>query len=478
MNEAPIQGEGDPMRLDTFSMLENLSEEVRSFYEEVKDLRITPAGDARTCSHLIREQFDFESPVPAAELFESVRTLMRDWTIHVTHPRSFGNFNPSVTVESIVGDALTALYNPQLAVWAHAPAALELENRVLDLFRARFGFDVESSIANFTSGGAEANLSALVVALTHGLPDYGEKGLVGVGEQPTLYLSTGGHESFIKAAHIAGLGRTAIRRVPADANHQLDVASLATMVREDRSKGKFPLMVVGTAGTTAMGMIDPLCEIGDFCRSEGMWFHVDAAWGGAAILSDRLKSTLAGIESADSITCDAHKWLSVPMGAGMFFCRHRSSVLQAFRISTGYMPEATSDRVDPYSSTMQWSRRCIGLKVFISLAARGRLGMAQIIEHQAAMGDYLRTRLVANGWSVTNNTPLPVVCFTHNRIRNSANETKRIADKIVSNGSAWISNIEMTNGQPSLKACVTSFRTQSSDIDHLVESLQQSLRVH
>ena len=124
-----------------------------------------------------------------------------------------------------------------------------------------------------------------------------------------------------------------------------------------------------TAGTTAAGVIDPLPELARFCRDEGLWFHVDAAWGGAAILSPNLRHHLAGIEAADSITCDAHKWFSVPMGAGMFFCRHADAVAEAFHAETTYMPGKTAGpALDPYTTSVQWSRRFIGLKLFLALA--------------------------------------------------------------------------------------------------------------
>ena len=127
-------------------------------------------------------------------------------------------------------------------------------------------------------------------------------------------------------------------------------------------------MAVGTAGTTGAGLIDPLLQMAEISRRFGLWFHVDAAWGGSAVLSSRLRPALRGIELADSVTWDAHKWLSVPMGAGMFFCCHPDAVKQAFAISTSYMPKKTDDdTVDPFAASAQWSRRLIGLKVFMAL---------------------------------------------------------------------------------------------------------------
>ena len=461
--------------LEDFEALKKLEEEILSVQKEIRTYRVTPQVRLSLDQGMGIEEFDLERGADLSGLIKDVSKALKNHTIHVTHPRNFGNFNPSVTLPSIVGDTLAALYNPQLAVWAHAQASLEFESRVLNLFKERFGFNLESSIANFTTGGAEANLSAVVSALTHFFPEYGEEGLVGLSKQPVIYIARGGHESFVKAAHVTGLGRNSIRIVPTNKRHQIDVDSLQQKMNKDRTKSRFPLMVVGTAGTTTMGTIDPLGELGEFCKQEKIWFHVDAAWGGGAILSDRLKKELIGIELADSITCDAHKWLSVPMGAGMYFCKHKKAVLRAFRISTDYMPLKTDGRVDPYNSTIQWSRRNIGLKVFMSLAALGRQGMAKLIEHQAEMGEYLQAALKANGWKITNHSPFPLVCFTHSKIEGSEKETKRVADAVVASGEAWISNIKLTDGVPCLKACITSFKTQVGDVDHLVDLLNRNI---
>ena len=449
--------------------------EIQAFYRDTPDLPVAPTDDPLDCRRRIRDRYNFGSPIPLDELITDVADLMRRWTIHVTHPRNFGNFNPSVTLPSVIGDTLTAVYNPQLAVWNTAPAAIEIEQLVLDLFSGRFGFDPQSAHANFTSGGAEANHSALIAALTHRFPEYAEDGLVGLSSQPVIYLSVGGHESFVKAAHATGIGRQAVRRVPADATHRMDVGALAEMINADVVSGGTPTLVIGTAGSTAMGMIDPLPQISEVCRDRGIWFHVDAAWGGAAILSDTWRSELQGIDRADSITCDAHKWLSVPMGAGMFFCRHQAAVQKSFAIQTGYMPDSSEHAPDPYTVSMQWSRRFIGLKLFMSLAAHGLSGITGMLEHHIAIGSYLREQLTTRGWELTNETPFPVICFTHETIRDSAESTRRVADEIVRSGRSWISHIVMTDGCPALKACVTSFRTMTDDVDELIELLDQAI---
>jgi len=423
---------------------------------------VTP-GDVR--SHLA-SRYDFTKPIGLDEVSADVERMMRDWQVQVTHPRYFGLFNPSVTLASVVADTLVAMYNPQLATWRTSPAANEIERHTLTWLAGKFGFPPNAA-TSFTSGGAEANLSAVLVALTKAFPDYGEGGLRTVTASPRIYLTHESHASFNKIAHMTGIGRQALRVVATDRHLEMDVEDLTRLVAEDRGKGLTPLMVVGTVGTTAAGAIDPLPGLARFCRSEDIWFHVDAAWGGAAVLSPRLRAHLAGIEAADSITCDAHKWFSVPMGAGMFFCRYPDLVAETFRAQTSYMPGKTAGPVvDPYATSVQWSRRFIGLKLFLALAERGESGYVDMIEHQARMGEVLRARLARSGWRIVNNTPLPLVCFTCNGLVASEFVAALHERQI-----AWMSEVRLRRDPPVVRACITSFRTTESDIDWVVREM-------
>jgi glutamate/tyrosine decarboxylase-like PLP-dependent enzyme len=244
------------------------------------------------------------------------------------------------------------------------------------------------------------------------------------------------------------------------------LVDLAGRIEEDRRNGFAPFMVVGTAGTTAAGAIDPLPEIGGFCKTQGLWFHVDAAWGGAAILAPSLRHCLSGIESADSVTCDAHKWFSVPMGCGMFFCRHPESVLEAFRTEAAYMPgKASGAALDPYTSTVQWSRRFIGLKLFLSLVTLGESGYAEMIEHQARMGRYLRRLLSESGWRIVNETALPLICFTRDGL-----DIPKFLTSLYDVQIAWMSEARI-GGESVIRSCITSFRTTEEDILQVVDAM-------
>ncbi len=448
--------------------LNEIRDVVATLQSDIASGPITPHVTPEEIRTYLTSRYDFKKAAPLNEVVADVEQMLRTWQVQVTHPRYFGLFNPSVTLASIVADTLVAMYNPQLAAWRTSPAANEIERHTLAWLARKFGFP-GNAVATFTGGGAEANLSAVIVALTRAFPEYGERGLRSLAATPTVYLTVEAHHSFNKIAHMTGLGRQALRTVATDGDLKMDVADLARRVAEDRKNGFSPFLVVGTAGTTAAGAIDPLPDLARYCRQESLWLHVDAAWGGAAILSPILRHHLAGIDAADSITCDAHKWLSVPMGAGMFFCRHADAVREAFHAETSYMPGKTIGPVtDPYTTSVQWSRRFIGLKLFLALAQNGESGYIDMIEHQTRMGNVLRESLQCAGWRIVNTTPLPLVCFTRNGL-----DTKKFLAALHERQIAWMSEVRLGNGAPVLRACVTSFRTTESDIQSVVTEMSR-----
>ena len=373
---------------------------------------------------------------------------------------------------------LTATFNPQMAAWGHSPFAVEVEGHLIRHLAAQFGYHRDSTSGTFASGGAEANHTAVLTALTFKFPQYTRRGLRALAKGPVMYVSSESHHSFIKAARSSGLGTDAVRTIPVDEALQMDMSALQSQIKQDRRDGFEPFLVVGTAGTTNAGVIDPLPQIAEVAAQEGLWFHVDAAWGGAAALVPELRPTLDGVERSDSLTFDAHKWLSVPMAAGIFLTQHKDILARTFRITVAYVPAdgAGMDIVDPYTHSIQWSRRFIGLKVFLSLAVAGWQGYAAALRHQTAMGENLREMLEQAGWAVLNQTRLPVICFVnkqHPEGRSGA-YIEAIAQKVVSSGKAWVSVTRLREVQPVLRACVTSYRATPEDLQALINVLEEA----
>jgi glutamate/tyrosine decarboxylase-like PLP-dependent enzyme len=450
-----------------------LVSDAEQLQQHMRELRVVPQVTPAEVRAALSERYGaFERPVRIDDVIAHVQSLLETWSIQVTHPRYFGLFNPSTLPVSVAADALVAAYNPQLAVWWKSPASNEIEQYALQFLLARLGVERgQQWHAAFTTGGNEANHSAVLAALAHHFPSFGDDGAASIGHA-RMYVSSEGHLSLEKIASNTGIGRNGVRIIPATTTLQMDVDALRATVRRDVAAGDRPFMVVGTAGTTTAGVIDPLRQIAELCREHALWYHVDAAWGGSAALSPVLLPHLAGIELADSITWDAHKWLSVPMAAGMFFCRHPAAVARAFGTRATYVPDPAQETHDNYLTTLQWSRRFIGLKLFMALAELGQDGYREMIEHQTRMGDALRTRLEAGGWRIVNRTPLPLVCFTHPAIESGAITTTEVLRRLYERGRVWISEVKLGDARV-LRACITSYLTAEPDLDTLVGELAE-----
>jgi len=458
---------------ERLALWQQLIEKIEHYLDTLDTCPVSQPSDPAELRALL-EPLDFKRALSPEDAIEFIIDGLWRHQIHTPHARYYGLFNPNPTTMGIAADLVAAAFNPQLAAWGHSPLANEIEQHVVRHLSARFGYDPNASDGSFASGGAEANHTGLLTALSYVFPSWGERGARGVPGQPVLYVSEESHHSFAKAARMSGLGDASVALVPLDDRFVMDVDALADHIRRDRAAGKAPFLVVATMGTTNAGLLDPVDRIADVAATESLWLHADAAWGGAAALVPELRPCLGAIERADSITFDAHKWLSVPMGAGMFFTRHPDILEQTFGIDTQYMP-LTGEHViiEPHRTTMQWSRRFIGLKLFLSLLVAGWEGYEQALRHQNDVGNVLRKKLIESEWRIVNDTPLPTICWNDARdgADNSLERLTSIAKQINDGGKAWISTTRIGGVVPVLRATITNYRTQAADIDALVQDL-------
>jgi aromatic-L-amino-acid decarboxylase len=459
-----ISGEG--------SAEEILISAAREAGRAIDERRLDPVSAAIDEKKLIErlDAYDFRKPRPVDAVIRELAELLRHNGVRSDHPRYFGLFNPPALPSAVAGDLLASAVNPQLAVWGHAPAAVEIERKLVRCFGSAI-WGAGDTAGSFTSGGTEANATALLSALATRLPGWAEQGVSQAPFRPTLYASEESHLAWIKIARMAGLGSDAVRLVPADKGLAMTGAALASMLEADLAHGWRPVLVVATAGTTAHGAIDEIGEIADVARAHGTHVHVDAAWAGGALLHAEHAKLLAGIERADSVTIDSHKWLSVPMGAGLFLARDWDGLTQAFSVATGYMPSASGSGRDLYIHSMQWSRRFIGAKLFVAMATLGFAGYRALIDRSFALADTLREHLSCNGWLIRNATALPLVCFEPSET--SDEKITSIAEEVVASGSAWISTVRL-QGRLVLRACITSYETTDDDVEQLVDALNRA----
>ena len=406
---------------------------------------------------------DFGTPVPLNEAVAEAAHLMENGDLRSASAKCFGYFNPTAAWPAVAGDVLAAVRNPQICVTSHAPASVTMERRITNMVCAKL--NMPDGKAHFTSGGSEANETALLAALCRADSGYIEHGVRAFGGMPSLYVSADSHLAWIKIAKATGLGTKAVRLVRTSGDGRMDAKALADNIATDKENGFQPVMIAATCGTTGAGMIDPLADCHAIAASNDIHFHVDAAWAGALIFDRNRLALLAGIELADSVTIDAHKWLSVPMGAGIIALRDASYAANIFSVKTSYMPEG--DGQDFYITTNQWSRRFLGLRLWMMLRVVGEAGYTQLFDQHFALADYVRAQLPKHGWRVQNDSILPVIVFDD---AEHGLDSQALADAVEKRGKVWLGRVEF-EGRSVLRICTTSFLSTKTDVDLLISEL-------
>lgn len=448
----------------------DLTEKLESYYADTAALSVSPNLHKSEITSYVHQ--DFGATLSMDKAIEHVVNGLKRYAVHTPHPGYFGLFNPRPNFAGILADTVSATFNPQLAAWSHAPFAAEVESSIIAAFGNKFGYDPSTIDGVITNGGAEANLTAILCALNSAFPNYAEVGLQALNKHPVMYVSAESHHSFMKAAAVTGLGFNAIKEIPVNDRLQMNTTALAKQIKEDVNNNRLPVMIVATIGTTGAGAIDDMREIAAIASEYNSWLHADAAYGGALVLTDRFKESLKDIHLADSITFDAHKWMSVPMGASMFITKHTSILSETFRVTTNYMPPGANELqvTDPYTHSIQWSRRFTGLKIYLSLLLYGWQGYQQVIEQQIKMGVLLKNELEQAGWIMYNHSPLPIVCFGMKYFETNERAAAEICKKVIESGKAWLS-VYRINGVNILRACITNYATDETNVKELVKTL-------
>ena len=322
-----------------------------------------------------------EEPVELERILAGLDQLVRG-SMNTANPGYIGHMDSMPTIMSTLGEMVTASLNNNMFTLEMSPAFSRLERRLLQQFGLLFGLGPQSG-GVLTGAGGIANLEALTVARNLAF-DAREQGIVGLDRQPVIFASDVAHMSLQKAAMLLGLGTHAVIPVESDADSRMIPGKLRQSIREAREAGQAPFAVVATVGTTTTGNIDPLPEIAQIAQAAGVWFHVDAAYGGAAIFSDKERHRLDGIEWADSITFNPQKWLYVTKTCAMALFRDYSLLDRAFRITASYT-RAADDFINLGEIGVQGTRHADVLKLWLALQHVGRRGFGELIDHGYAL---------------------------------------------------------------------------------------------
>ena len=390
-------------------------------------------------------------------------------------PRFFGWVNSPPAPIGVIADLLAAGMDPSVAGGDHA--ATYVEHAVLRWITALLGLEPGSG-AILCSGGSVANLTGLAVMRNAYVPGVRAAGMGGPNRLVT-YTSVDGHSCIEKAVEILGLGHDSLRKLPVDAQRRMDMAALRSAIADDRAAGHRPACVVASAGTVNTGSIDPLGEIADICAAEGLWFHVDGAYGGFGILADQVTPLYDGLARADSVAVDPHKWLSLPVECGCAIVRDRSAMRETFSLVPPYLRD---DTALPWFSEfgIQQTRGFRALKAWMTIQAVGAAGYRRELTRQVALARTLQAKVRARAsLELVSDGPLSVTCFRVVSTGLDAAATDAlnhaVIERIQADGRVFLTSTVL-DGRVALRACIVNFRTQDVDLDVLLDAIEAAGR--
>jgi glutamate/tyrosine decarboxylase-like PLP-dependent enzyme len=415
-------------------------------------------------------------PQSPDDLLAEFRDTIEPFPFGNGHPRFWGWVNSPPAVMGVFADALAAAMNPSCAGGNHA--AVYVERQVVNWFKSIVGFPQES-MGLLVSGGSMATLTALNVARhVHSGVDVRAVGLRGAPAPFAFYVSPETHACVRKAIELLGFGSHTIRTIATDGDYRMDPGQLDAALAVDLENGVRPIAVVATAGTTNTGAIDDLEAIADVCARRGVWLHVDGAYGGPAVLTAEYRERLKAMARADSVAIDPHKWLFVPVEAGLVLVRSADDQRAAFSLVPPYLRSATGVGGLPWFSEygFQQTRGFRALKVWMTMKHAGLIGVTSAIEDSLALARYLADRIRADDAFELMATPsLSVVCFRMTLVMATDAEidgfNRSVLERLQLGGEAFLTGTEL-RGRFVLRACIVNYRSRREDIDRLIAALK------
>ena len=464
-------------------MLEPSADEIRDWgnsvtqfiVEYLSGLRDRPAY-RQTSSRDIRSGLDPTLPLKGTD-FDSLLKVFRDAIVPFSrqnaHPRMFGYVQSPGTPIGAFADLLASTLNANLTIWRSAPAPVELERLTIDWIRQILGFPAEA-LGLFVSGGSMANLAALAAARQT------KSGSLG---RLRLYASSATHFSIAKAAALLGIGRENVQHVEVDERFKMRVDDLVAKINADLEAGYVPFCVVGNAGTVDTGAVDSLSEIREVANRFQLWMHVDGSYGAFAILADSARKLFSGMEQADSIALDPHKWLYLPVDAGCVIYRNPEAAHTAFAHEAEYtrmFGEEADEAFVCWDYGPELSRRFRALKVWMLLKGVGLDRLGDAIESNLACARHLEAMVQASDdFEMVAPVELSIFCFRHMpaQLRNESPTVidafnERLLVALQRDGSSYLSNA-MLGGRFALRGCVLNYRTTLRDMEILLDDLRR-----
>lgn len=464
---------------DEFRLLgHHLIDQIAGFLGSLASRRVTPSEPVQT----VRELIDSNRPLPErgtepGAVLDLIAEQLFDHSLHIGHPRFWGYITSSAAPIGALADLLASAVNPNLGGWMLSPLGTEIEVQTIRWIAELIGYPADCG-GLLVSGGNMANFVGFLVGRrTKSGWDVRKAGMQAGARQLRIYTSQETHTWIQKAADLFGLGTDGIVWVPVDDDRRMDSAHLLTLIQKDRQAGFQPLMVVGTAGSVSTGAIDPLNELADICAKEGLWFHVDGAYGAFAAALPDASPDLRALSRADSVAMDPHKWLYAPLEAGCVLVRRKELLLDTFSYHPPYY-HIDPEKTNYFDFGPQNSRGFRALKVWLAFKQVGREGYVRMISEDIELAAELYRMLPDYPELERMTQALSIVTFRYIppdlRSRCGDNDVDKylddlngdILDRLEASGDAFLSNA-IVNGRFCLRLCIVNFRTSLADIEAL-----------
>jgi aromatic-L-amino-acid/L-tryptophan decarboxylase len=467
-------------------MLDPSANEIRDWGNSVIQLMTDYLGDLRDrrvyrhmSSREIRDRLDAALPTKGIQ-FDELLKVFRETVIPFSrqnaHPRMFGYVqSPGIPIAAFA-DLLASTLNANLTVWRSAPAPAEIERLTIDWIRQILGFNAEAG-GIFVSGGSMANLAAIAAARQ--AKDKSSARL-------RMYASSETHFSMAKAAALLGIGRENVCHIAVDERFRMRLDDLVAKITADVGAGYAPFCVVANAGTVNTGAVDPLAEIRDVANRFQLWMHVDGSYGAFAVLAKSVHGLFAGLERADSIALDPHKWLYLPVDVGCVIYRMPEIAQATFAHEAEYtriMGEEADEAFAFWDYGPELSRRFRALKIWMLLKGVGLHSLGEAIESNLACARYLESMVGASDdFEMVAPVELSIFCFRHvpMQLRNESPQAidafnERLLVALQRDGSSYLSNTTL-GGRFALRGCVLNYRTSLRDMEILLDDLRRVAR--
>src|SRR6185503_5938919 len=445
--------------------------------------RVTPEATPADLEKLFDEPLP-EKGIGLEEILKRFRNDVAPNAMGVPSPRYFGQFNPTPLPIGVWADALASMLNQNAGAWRNGPTSAMIEARVIRWLCDLLNYGPQS-FGTLASGGSEANLIALKCARDGVAASIKDRGVRTAPGDLVMYASEQCHYSIDKSADILGLGREGGRKIPTEDRFHIIPDALREAIANDRDARRIPCCIVGVAGTPSTGVIDPLEALGEIARENRCWYHVDAAYGGPLAFSPKYKEMLRGIDLADSITFDPHKWMFVPFSCGAILVRDGGRVLRdAFDMSPEYLSEdrgGADVEFDFFRYGQMGTRRFNSLKLWMAMKFMGRQGYAKLIDRQIELTEYLAKQI--NGlkdFKCVGEVETAVCCFRYLPDPNLDGPEldslqQRLQQIIERSGEAWLTTTVL-KGRRAMRVNINSFLTEQRHIDDLIDLITKSTK--